>query len=30
MVLQVVLLMWLRTAMNYQYKNGGSIGEVFG
>jgi len=29
MVLQVVLLMWLRTAMNYQYKNGGTIVEVF-
>eukprot|EP00729_Bicosta_minor_P013997 gene13997-7218_t len=29
MVLQVVLLMWLRTAMNYQYKNGGTMAEVF-
>jgi len=25
---QVIAFMWLRTAMNYQYKNGGSLGET--
>jgi len=29
MVLQVVLLMWLRTVINYQYRNGGTIGHAF-
>lgn len=29
MVLQVILLMWLRTTINYQYKNGGTIAEAF-
>lgn len=29
MVLQVVLLMWLRTVVNYQYRNGGTISEAF-
>lgn len=29
MVLQVVLLMWLRTTINYQYRNGGTISEAF-
>lgn len=29
MVLQVVLLMWLRTVVNFQYKNGGTIAETF-
>jgi len=28
MVLQVVLLMWLRTAVNYQMRHGGSLAEV--
>lgn len=27
---QVVAFMWLRTVMNYQYKNGGSFGTVIG
>ena len=27
-VFQVLLLMWLRTTMNYQYRNGGSTGEA--
>lgn len=25
---QVIVFMWLRTAMNYQYKNGGALGET--
>ena len=29
MTIQVFSLMWLRTIMNYQYKNGGSFKEVF-
>ena len=29
MMLQVVLLMWLRTVINWQYRNGGSIIEAF-
>eukprot|EP00041_Stephanoeca_diplocostata_P009209 m.140064 g.140064 ORF g.140064 m.140064 type:complete len:305 (+) comp17650_c0_seq5:100-1014(+) len=29
MILNVVLLMWLRTAINYQYRHGGSIGNAF-
>ena len=29
MVLQVVLLMWLRTVINWQYRNGGSIWDAF-
>lgn len=29
MVLQVVLLMWLRTTINYMYRNGGTMGEAF-
>jgi len=29
MVLQVVLLMWLRTTINYQYRNGGTIANAF-
>lgn len=29
MVLQVLLLMWLRTAMNYQYKHGGTTSDAF-
>lgn len=29
MVLQVLLLMWLRTTINYMYKNGGTIEEAF-
>ena len=29
MVLQVVLLMWLRTTINWQYRNGGTILEAF-
>jgi hypothetical protein len=29
MILQVILLMWLRTVVNYQYKHGGSIAEAF-
>lgn len=29
MVLQVVLLMWLRTVINFQYKNGGTIANAF-
>jgi len=29
MVLQVVLLMWLRTVINYQYRNGGTISAAF-
>jgi len=29
MVLQVVLLMWLRTVINWQYRYGGTIGEAF-
>eukprot|EP00039_Didymoeca_costata_P020008 m.339702 g.339702 ORF g.339702 m.339702 type:complete len:295 (-) comp18921_c0_seq1:61-945(-) len=29
MVLQVVLLMWLRTTMNYMYRNGGTMTEAF-
>lgn len=29
MVLQVVLLMWLRTTINWQYRNGGTITEAF-
>ena len=29
MIIQVFSLMWLRTIMNYQYKNGGSFKEVF-
>ena len=28
-VAQVVLLMWLRTTMNYQYRNGGSARDAF-
>ena len=27
-IFQVLLLMWLRTTMNYQYRNGGSTGEA--
>ena len=30
MVLQVVLLMWLRTTVNYQMRHGGSLVEVMG
>ena len=29
MVLQVSLLMWIRTCMNYQYKHGGSLAAAF-
>ena len=29
MVLQVVLLMWLRTVINFQYRNGGTIAHAF-
>ena len=29
MVLQVTLLMWIRTCMNYQYKHGGSLAAAF-
>ena len=29
MTIQVFSLMWLRTIMNYQYKNGGTFKEVF-
>jgi hypothetical protein len=29
MVLQVVLLMWLRTTINYQYRHGGTITDAF-
>lgn len=29
MILQVVLLMWLRTVINYQYRNGGTIAHAF-
>ena len=29
MVLQVTLLMWIRTCMNYQYKHGGSLTVAF-
>ena len=29
MTVQVACLMWMRTIMNYQYKNGGSFAEVF-
>jgi hypothetical protein len=29
MVLQVTLLMWIRTCMNYQYKHGGSLTTAF-
>ena len=29
MTIQVFSLMWLRTVMNYQYKNGGTFKEVF-
>lgn len=29
MVLQVVLLMWLRTVINFQYRNGGTISHAF-
>ena len=29
MVVQVSSLMWLRTMMNYQYANGGSISNTF-
>ena len=29
MLLQVVLLMWLRTTINYQYRNGGTVTEAF-
>mmetsp|Transcript_49441 Transcript_49441/g.96684 ORF Transcript_49441/g.96684 Transcript_49441/m.96684 type:complete len:305 (+) Transcript_49441:1-915(+) len=29
MILQVVLLMWLRTLVNYQYSRGGSFSEAF-
>lgn len=29
MILQVVLLMWLRTVTNFQYRNGGSIQHAF-
>ena len=29
MTVQVFSLMWLRTVMNYQYKNGGTFKEVF-
>jgi len=29
MVLQVLLLMWLRTTINYQYRNGGSVYQAF-
>jgi hypothetical protein len=29
MILQVVLLMWLRTVINYQYRNGGTISHAF-
>lgn len=28
MVIQVSSLMWMRTIMNYQYRNGGSFAEV--
>ena len=29
MILQVVLLMWLRTLVNYQYSKGGTFREAF-
>jgi len=29
MVLQVLLLMWLRAAINYMYKNGGTMSDTF-
>ena len=29
MVLQVTLLMWIRTCMNFQYKHGGSLTTAF-
>ena len=29
MLLQVVLLMWLRTTINYQYRHGGTIEDSF-
>ena len=27
-VIQVLTMMWLRTAMNYQYRNGGTLGDT--
>lgn len=29
MIIQVTLLMWIRTCMNYQYKHGGSLSSAF-